>query len=265
MDETVNTRLQAEIEQIVHPVRAMYDTKLKMREDLYGHLLGLCEEERRKTPDGDVAIRAALLRLGNREELRARLQKSVHWFERLQWYLNLEFLPFLEQAGLRRGEESDFHRAARIASLQAGIFLFVYGVLVGAILQLGPLDANGVLAVPHPYLGALWVTAVSWAICFAVHLLGPWIIDRAAEIGRRSLRWYLVTSAGGIFLLSCGLCQMVSIALTLDGNPQLRIWAAALCFVAGMLLGRLFGCQFHSHRSEEWLSLPTPGAAARPN
>jgi len=265
MEDQLNTRLQAEAERIVHPVHGMYDTKLKMREDLYGHLLGLYEEERQKNSNENKAIQAAVQRLGNPDELRAHLQKSVHWFERLNWYMNLEFLPFFRRAGLHRREETDWRRAARMGSIHAVIFLAVYGVFAGAILYLGPAFAHGPLGVSHPYLGALWVAGTTWVLLSVVHLVCPWILDRAEDIGRRSLRWYLITAIGGVFLLSCGICQIASIAVAFDGSFSQRMGAAELCFVAGILLGRLMGCQFQTRRSEEWLSLSVPEAAARPN
>lgn len=256
MEEDASARLQIEVEQIVRPVRAMYDTKSKMREELYAHLLALYEEERPRAADGETVIRAALARLGNLAELRRRLQSSVASFEVFSWYLNLEFLPFLKQVGFRKRGETDLHRAARVATIHVVICIIVYGIIAGAILWLRIAFPGVSVGVPHPILGGLWVGGANWVIIFAMHLLGPRFVDRVVGIGGRSSRWYALMLAGGLFMFCCGLGMMASVAVVIEGSLHLRFNLGGLFIFGSIVAGRMLGCQFYGHRSEEWLSLP---------
>jgi hypothetical protein len=76
--------LMIHVERIVRPVGATEGRKLRMRQELLGHLEAALEEERRGFPgDERTAVERAKLRLGEPVELTRKLQRAVPMVERL--------------------------------------------------------------------------------------------------------------------------------------------------------------------------------------
>jgi hypothetical protein len=123
MNESTLTQLKVLIERVVRPVHAPPRRRMKMREELLGHVIAVYEEEAAKLDQADDALERTRRRFGDPAEVTASLRASLPAFERiaggLQHYL------------CRRPEETVWRFALRHACLA--------GAYVGGLALLGVL------------------------------------------------------------------------------------------------------------------------------
>lgn len=100
--------LKVEIERIVEPIKAAVRLKNKFRMELWSHLSELYEEECVSEPDCEAAAaRRSLERLGNPNELRARLRDSMTLLNKVIGYGNYWTSP--------RPDKSFLHEVFRLS------------------------------------------------------------------------------------------------------------------------------------------------------
>lgn len=84
MNEHTETQLRIAVERIVRPLRAGRKRKLRMREELLGHLTAVFEEECAGEQDEAAAVARAVARLGDPAALSRELQQSLPWMDRVE-------------------------------------------------------------------------------------------------------------------------------------------------------------------------------------
>lgn len=145
--------LMIAVEHIVRPVFAHFNTKLRMREELYGLLSEIYSEETARAATPEEALRESIRRLGDSRELTEELQASVPWHN----IPGVRKLPFISN----RGE--DIHRMSdwRL-SLAVAVFSFCLFIpLIGLVSLFAPTDALGLvgnllmLLTAYQFLGPL--------------------------------------------------------------------------------------------------------------
>jgi hypothetical protein len=90
MNDTVIHELEMLVERCVRPVRAPFENKKRMREDLLSHLTATYADEYSKSHDEPAALQRTRERFGDPAEVHRELQQSVgvhhvvsYWFEKL--------------------------------------------------------------------------------------------------------------------------------------------------------------------------------------
>ncbi len=72
--------LMIHVEQAVRSIRATQWQKLKIREELLGHLQGVYAEEFERLGDHDETVNAALKRFGPADDLVNQFKESLPWY-----------------------------------------------------------------------------------------------------------------------------------------------------------------------------------------
>ena len=94
MNDSVMTQLKVIVERAVRPIRAGKSRKRRMREELWGHLVGIYEEEVGRLGDEQAALEQAGQRFGDPRELTEELQGAVSKWDRVcPLFDELEFKP----------------------------------------------------------------------------------------------------------------------------------------------------------------------------
>ena len=140
-------QLKVQVERVVRPVHASTRRKMKMREELLGHLTASYQEGLANGLKEEDAVRHALERFGDPAVLRADLQASVPAVERMLYSpFPLHGRIIKARQGLRRGDdESVLHHAWRVwlfnASCIVGLdaFLFAFQAVALGGIQTVPL------------------------------------------------------------------------------------------------------------------------------
>lgn len=129
MNEATQIELKKIVERAVRPVRASYDRKRRMREDLLAHVTAVFEDETRSSDDEAAALRRTTDRFGDARRLAEELQASVpRW---AFWPVLIDEMVMRQRAG-----ESTFRRALR---LSATFFVFnaaCAGLVLGVALPI---------------------------------------------------------------------------------------------------------------------------------
>ena len=201
--------LMIHVERAVRPLRASKLRKLRMREEMLGHLKGIYEEERERLGDHDAAVRGAIKRFGPAEELSQKLQTSVPWHDSMMRLL----APFLPNQGWQ----------ASVLSLTFwswALCLIGNALALCLVVWLIPRPRNG----PEMFemlldcaMSILVLFGALFAMAGAFHgvLLHP-----------KSIRWAIIYGAG---LFSCILIGGV---LLYPETPHVFIAAYALMWIA---------------------------------
>jgi hypothetical protein len=202
-------QLMIHVERAVRPIRGEVSTKCRMREELYAHLTEILEEERERTGDENDAIGRACERFGDPATLRAELQTTVPWLQRI--------VCLLDDVHRRRPSETPLRHAVRVAMMNLLYFSVMWAALILVFLLLdvmgvGP-DAHRISA-EHGLRFRLMVALGVWmsvAIGLFV-LIGHAMRDQLEEGLLRPRSWrtagvlsllavVIVFSCGGGFLL----------------------------------------------------------------
>lgn len=221
------------VERAVRPVRSEAMHKLRLREELYAHLLDAYQQECNAGRDPEEAQRRAIARMGDPAELTAQMQSTLSLRERWAAWVN-------DRLARARGESPE-RGARRVAWAMAwqmtliGIVLVLaessclthwdarsvvaarmmaaltLGMLVGAylltMLSLRFIDRESAEPRPYPSVGAsLQLLAVSAAVIFALsaatHALAAW---GPFDLWPATARWLPASAGGGVVALGASL------------------------------------------------------------
>jgi hypothetical protein len=118
MNESTLTQLKIIVERAVRPLRASFDRKRKMREELLAHVSAVFEEEHARLGDAATALERTRQRFGPPDELTSQLQSTIP--RRDAWK------RFIESIEDYRPGETTLHRA-----LRHGVLIFLlFGLAV---------------------------------------------------------------------------------------------------------------------------------------
>ena len=92
----MNAALMKHVERAVRPVRAGWQRKLTMREELLAHLTAIYEEELLRSGNEQAALAKAQERFGEPAELSRELQRSISLWQRLDARVAGLMGPYLE-------------------------------------------------------------------------------------------------------------------------------------------------------------------------
>jgi hypothetical protein len=254
-------QLKVQVERVVRPICASIRRKMKMREELLGHLTASYQEALANGLKEEDAIRHALERFGDPAVLRAELQASVPAYERVL-YSRLPFHDRIITTGhrllWRRNNESVLYHALRvwlfnaicIAGLDALLFAFQAAAL-GAIRTV-PLAKGAVFAAAFhgvPLVCSFLYVVFLDEIQDALQTVGS-SVRRVARIGG----WCLLSSG---MTLGAGMSIRLIISNQLNcSSPQL-FWefVAACVLIPGMLVWHSIALVPEQKRREEWEDL----------
>ncbi len=117
--------LMIAVERIVRPVFAHFNTKLRMREELYGLLSEIYNEEAARAVSPEEALRESIRRLGDAESLTSELQASVPWHN----FPVVRKLPFISNRGEGTHRMSDGRLSLAVAVFSFCLFIPVIGLV----------------------------------------------------------------------------------------------------------------------------------------
>jgi hypothetical protein len=230
MNPSLELRMKRHVERIVRPVRARWQRKLRMREDLYAHLLAAFDEESRRCPAEDDAFAAAVRRLGEPATLTHDLQSSVPRSDRVLGRL---------QAWIGAGiAESPARTALRVGTTT---------LLLTFLGSLGAVSIASVLKPAHPtgHTSAVVLLAVSlWTSVWSASIVGMMVHVGQSTVGElRNRRGAAIWIAALLALPFIPPLWTYWITAMWD---TVWMWGALLCaivslgigFNAGLLLGK---------------------------
>ncbi len=167
------TELRRHVERIIRPIRASGIRKMRMRDELLGHLTRIYEEELAgRQNDENGALAAAAGRFGDPTTLRAELQATVPWIERVM----CAPLPRPNSRFARRPGESVIAYVRRTAVWATTINALTWAVFVAALVAIGPRRAH------EARPGGPLLMVLAYVLLFPLLLYGPMLlIDRAAR------------------------------------------------------------------------------------
>lgn len=230
-------RLKKQVERIVRPIEATDRRKMKMREELLGHLLTAHEAARQS---GEVdAVAAAISQLGDPEALREELQSSVPRVERLQGGpLLTAFFGHME-AVFNPGNTSPW-RSTVLSGWYFMVNFFVYLAPLALVVVFGAtLIVKGFVpwSMILKFGGEVFFIGFAGGVCLVLgiglfRVLGLHRVANVKSGAPAMLQGALAT------VLSCGVVAVFLITLgTLSGEwPPGRTWENAMEF--GGLLAR---------------------------
>ncbi|MCA9022807.1 MAG: hypothetical protein KDA74_21810 [Planctomycetaceae bacterium] len=89
--------LMIHVEKAVRPLRITQGQRTAIREELYGHLLGIYEEELAASGNQQQAIDAAIKRFGAADEISQKLRETMPWYSailsRVPWFSRIRSWP----------------------------------------------------------------------------------------------------------------------------------------------------------------------------
>jgi len=256
-------QLKAQVERVVHPVRASVGRKMKMREELLGHLTTSYEEGLANGLKEEEAIRRALERFGEPAVLRAELQASVPVVEGIL-YFAIPFHSRITEAGrtLWKGDdESALRHAWRLCgSVLAACLPYLLGAYA---LLFGYLAATGTA---RSSLSECWrfVTAFHGAslVCFFLYIVFLDEVQQALQTAGSSLHRAARIGAWCVPAIAMVLGSGMGVWIIV-GKPSPHVtWqllVAVSVLVPGMLVCPAIALTADRKRREEWESLILDG------
>lgn len=245
MTPETETALKTIVERAIRPVRATFESKRRMREELLAHVNEVFDEELAKTSDAVLALAATERRFGDPAHVADELQRSVSRYDRA--------VASFERITLARPEEGAVRRAGRW-----GTFVFVVMALFDgpAVLLTHLLTDSG-----HDlgFLCAVFfcLVAGSSLATFEFVLLGGWLRRSLFVEGQRSaVRAVCVVLAA--FLLPAATMFAELLLLTRDANWSVFFMGRAWVLVPlSLALVFLVARKFDEERPycDEWASL----------
>ncbi|MCA9056062.1 MAG: hypothetical protein KDA75_19655 [Planctomycetaceae bacterium] len=249
-------RLKIAVERIVRPVDAPATTKLRMREELFAHLLAVQAEEASRGGSDEEVMKRSLERLGGSDVLTSELQASLPWHERHERRMNRWF-------GKRDGE-TPVAFAVRYA---ASVFVLAGVSIALALLGRALFGASR----PMAHGAAFGMVAMFVIDAFVLALLGTWCGERVDPPARpvwRQLPIWLAALAGGacVTIVGLGLMVIASRGLDIPGPSRLQWAVLGMVTIAGFLT--VLTCyQLERRKLAEWdrldLTVDEAGEAPR--
>ncbi len=247
--------LKIHVERAVRPVQAALRTKLRMRNELYAHLLEIHEEESAKTSDEQAAIAATINRFGDPESLTAELQQTV---SRIEVYEGR-----LDGWIWRRESESYLQHAFRLAvSYSALIPICLFAILLLWLLQ----ESLGLRPNKSPSEFVYSVTRFGLSMLvyfviqvFAVTLIGSHFYQQFNDSWLpRSLPTAIALSLGaGIFVLATGWLLLLVMVGSIDESIALLFpyWTILATLVSIGLACFNLVVRYETEQAAPWTSL----------
>jgi len=175
MTSDTQTALKVIVERAVRPVRATFERKRRMREELLAHVTDVFNEEVTKTANETAAVAATEERFGDAGRVAIELQRSVSRYDRA--------VAAFERITLARPDEGAVRRAFRW-----GLFVLVVMTLFDgpALLLTHVVNHQGR---DWSLVGAAFVSLVAGSslATFEFVLLGGWLRSALFVEGRRSV------------------------------------------------------------------------------
>jgi hypothetical protein len=197
MNESTLTQLKILVERVVRPVRASTTPKLKMREELLAHVVGVFEEEA-KLGDEQTALARAQERFGQPAELTGQLQASVPRVDRIHQFAE----NLLGESALRL--------AASVAALIGAFSIVQLGITILIHGQRGSLTVTQL-----PFI-LLWIASFTFCVTLLTLAMRQALFGPG---GRSWLRVALVAVAAWLMIpvaaLAIGLTEMADIQKSL--------------------------------------------------
>ena len=250
-------QLKVEIERIVEPVRAEMRLKNKFRLELWAHLSELYEEESTSAPDTEAAAHRALERLGDPDELRARLRDSMTLLNKIVGHVGYWTSPRadkpLRHEVIRLGLSFYAVAVALILPLvvadwlslwgtllspdgfdpEKGLFLVTLfstsvGTVTASIMALSVLMERSVARAPKMTGRSVWIKAFRWSYCSAAAMVLAGFASRLA--------------GHTIMALALGPDNFWTLHFDASGLEVLLIWTvlAAVLFPTGIVFENYF-------------------------
>ncbi|MBP88241.1 MAG: hypothetical protein CMJ64_16240 [Planctomycetaceae bacterium] len=247
--------LRVHVEKAVRPVVADQGTKLRMREELYSHLLEVFEEERATGDDEAAAILRANDRLGDPAALTAELQATA---SRVSWYEGA-----IDRI-VHRQDETEIGHACRLASRYLLAIVPLIIVVVPTVWIIQTLIGSTQKSFLDLVSDSLW-----FGVPFGVFATAQ--VFFFTIIAHRMLRQFdkpswRPRSIGGVF----GLCAVSTVFLLvssfalfsiLTGNPRATYelmmpkWLIASSLMPFVMTGFVLARRREIERLEPWSSL----------
>lgn len=234
----MNRELMIHVERIVRPLRAYPVKKMQIRDELYGLLLDIYEQELSRSSDEEVAVAAAIARFGPAESLQAELRDSLTRLDELAW---LEDWMFRRRAGQRAPGH-----AARVGGI----------VLLYSFVCLLPLLVSFRLAggVPDGERVGLAIVSAIGSFAFVATLLvhaTAWCFTRNRWTKQTVTALALSIAGSGALVLLLGFGVMWLGSLNLDAAFRGLPWWAPTALGAMLTVPVLAGLVVRRDRREE--------------
>ena len=251
-------RFKTQVEKAVRPIRAGGARKDRMREELYGHLWSIYEQELDWGGDKDAAEIRAVDRFGDPAELRRELQASVPMPEQVL-FVRLPFLNRLREAGVRRLSSLENRSALRHATRSA---MFLLGAVAVVAVIVNPLIHSFVKARPD-YLRVFIIGSTIGGLAgfnvFFMTLLnvGGYFAFRVERLTRaEGLRVAAYGLGSGLSIVASGfLFAWLAGAYYVFSLHNLKILFGVALLVPALTAWCSLSAAVDSRRYEEWGSL----------
>jgi len=198
------------VEKAVRPVRAMNRRKDAMREELYGHLTKIFEQELANLGEQQAAVEAAIRRFGEPAELTRELQQTVPWPETficcpigpLKFLDRLSVVPEV----LRKKDESADRYSVRMMSRFFGVFFVAVGLPLAWLMYIADPRIGLTIGLIHALPAILaWITFLFPGLGVAVHD----VFYQCRSGSRPSLRRIIRSARSSLVLLGIGLVLLL--------------------------------------------------------
>lgn len=241
--------LMLAVERVVRPIDAPNSTKLRMREELYGHLLDSAQSMAEQGMNRAVAEQRAIENLGDTSQLTNQLQRTVPRLDR--------WTAFVERTTWKQPVETSLHFAIRMAGwalvevATAALLLWVLKYCLG----FGHREASPLfpLVMAAEFVVAVFIYALAIGPTIALVSRGFSARGDVIRVVGLVITLVVVTSAGGALFT-----YLVSTDLAASFREAVR-WAMLGCvFVLMMFIVALLDWR-EKRRLESWLALDVAG------
>lgn len=243
------TALMIPVEQAVRPVRAADSVRMRMREELYAHLLDIYTEERSRHESDEIAVARSIARFGRPEELTRQLQGSLTRHERYEAWLG-------DRINQRPGESAT-RAAARLALLMALVML----VSTGPICVWKAFDGQRT----WPWLGAIALVMQFVVSTFAIAWLSLTCADRVRHSTSGAWRmiavWMAALATAGVIATTGCLALLAASRARVTLSEAARPWLIMALISIPAFVGVLQSWQNERRRSAAWDALELPAAS----
>lgn len=246
--------LRIHVEKTVRPIVAHHQSKLRMRKELYAHLMDIYQEELQREGDEAAAIQQAKIRFGDPAELQAELQQSVSRRER--------YNAWGEKYFQTRTGESDLRFAWRITIISAVAHPLFVGFMLGCMYCIGLM---GVAMINLSRLEQAWLFAFPYCILIVFETFAfSWIgLQMSRQFENTQFRPRSILTVVKLSILSvlamCTGALVLNLAMTRDLATSFQLMSWNWMILAGVsplaVIALVFLQQWERSLSREWTEL----------
>jgi hypothetical protein len=223
--------LMIPVERAVRPVQARLETKMKMREELYAHLLEIVTEEQARGRDENTAVQSAIERLGDPADLAVSLQQSVSRAERRQVAMDDLLQRRTGESMLRHASRLSGYCVLLYAVTVAVTVLFISPIMVGLGLPLHGLSPR---ALPTTLRIVAGITVMMSVNLFLIMLLASAVRAQWSGPLLRPRSWRTLLGLGATMAVSVFLASTV-LFYAATGNVELARDAMPRWLILGVV------------------------------